>query len=118
MRGINRVIISGNVGAQIAFAGTGSGVAACSFFIASDRHSSGGAVISAWVKINVYGDNFVRICRSRLQKGCYVLVEGELMNRDGQLGELVEVRAREILFLPRADEGASKEDEEGSYGSR
>jgi single-stranded DNA-binding protein len=114
MRGLNRVIISGNVGAQIAFNNTGSGTSACSFFLASDRHSSGGAVVSAWVKINVYGDSFVRICRSRLEKGCYVLVEGELMNRDGQLGELVEVRAREVIFLPRADE--QEQEKEESYG--
>lgn len=114
MRGLNRVIISGNVGAQISFNNTGSGTPAGSFFLASDRHSSGGAVVSAWVKINIYGDSFVRICRTRLEKGCYVLVEGELMNRDGQLGELVEVRAREVIFLPRAEE--HEQDKEDSYG--
>jgi len=113
MRGLNKVIISGNVGAQISFDNTASGTPACSFFLASDRYSSGGAVVSAWVKINVYGDGLVRICRSRLEKGGYVLVEGELMNRDGQLGELVEVRAREVIFLPRAQE---QEDKEDSYG--
>jgi single-stranded DNA-binding protein len=118
MRGINRVIISGNVGGQMSFKATGNGSAACSFFLASDRHSSGGAVVSAWVKINAYGDNFVRICRSRLEKGVYVLVEGELMNRDGpQLGELVEVRAREIIFLPREDAGRDDEGED-AHGSR
>ncbi len=117
MRGINRVTISGNVGGQISFAPTGSGVAACSFFIASDRYTSSGTVVSAWVKINVYGDKFVGICRPRLEKGCYVLVDGELMNRDGRFEELVEVRAHEIIFLPRADESVVKE-EERSHGSR
>ena len=114
MRGLNRVIISGNVGAQISFNNTSSGMPACSFFLASDRHAGRGSVVSAWVKINVYGDDFVRICRARLEKGGYVLVEGELMNRDGQLGELVEVRAREVIFLPRDDESEKEEDAHGS----
>lgn len=35
------------------------------------------------------------------------MVEGELMNRDGVLGDLTEVRARELIFVPDEDpEGA------------
>jgi single-stranded DNA-binding protein len=112
MRGLNRVIISGNVGGKIAFADTGSGTPVCSFYLVSDRHSSGGTVVTARVKINVYGENFVRLCRARLVKGVYVLVEGELMNRNGKLEELLEVRTKEILFLSR-DEGESEENKNG-----
>lgn len=98
MRGINKVIISGNVGGNIAFNQTPSGTDACSFQVASDRHTQTG-MITAWVKINAYGENLVRLCRGRLSKGQYVLVEGELMNRDGVHGELTEVRAREVIFI-------------------
>lgn len=98
MRGINRAIVSGNVKGKITFSPTGSGTNACSFTLASDRHASGG-VVTAWIKINAYGDGLVDICRRRLNKGVYVLVEGELMNRDGQMGELTEIRAKDIIFL-------------------
>lgn len=118
MRGLNRVIISGNVGSHISFNETGNGSAACSFHLASDRYVANGKV-SAWVKINVYGDKFVAICQNRLQRGCYVLVEGELMNRDGQLKELVEVRAREVIFLSSGEAEKHLEDQEGdTHGAR
>jgi single-stranded DNA-binding protein len=98
MRGLNSVVISGNVGNSITFGDTRAGTPACSFSIASDRHTFDG-IISAWVKINAYGD-VVRVCEERLEKGCYVMVSGELMNRTVPAGELLEVRAREIIFIP------------------
>jgi len=100
VRGINKVIISGNVAGNINFAELPEGASALSFSVASDRKANG-STITAWVKINVYHEALVRICRSRLAKGNYVLVEGELMNREGQHGELTEVRAREIIFITR-----------------
>jgi single-stranded DNA-binding protein len=98
MRGVNRVIISGNVSGNIHYGSTGQGSSALSFSLASDRKVNG-STITAWVKVNVYLDPLVRICKARLDKGGYILVEGELMNRDGVHGELTEVRAREIIFL-------------------
>lgn len=98
MRGLNKVIISGNVGGRITFNSTPSGTEACSFQLASDRPIQGG-VVTAWVKINAYDDQLVRVCKGRLVKGLYVLVEGELMNREGVYGELTEIRAREVIFL-------------------
>ena len=96
MRGVNTVILSGNVG-QMTFASTRSGSEALTFTVASDRYGNGKQV-TVWVKINVYLEGLVRVCKTRLVKGAYVIVEGELMNRDGQHGELTEVRAREIIF--------------------
>jgi single-stranded DNA-binding protein len=98
VRGINRVIISGNISGRVSYNETSSGTPACSFSLASDRYASG-SVVTAWVKVNVYGDGLVRTCSERLIKGLYVLVEGELMNRGGQTGELTEIRAKEIIFL-------------------
>lgn len=98
MRGINKVVISGNVGSSIKFSETGKGVQVCSFQLASDRYSRG-SIITAWVKINVYRDQLVRVCDTKLEEGCYVIVEGELMNRDSKdLKELLEVRALELIF--------------------
>jgi single-stranded DNA-binding protein len=98
MRGVNKVVISGNIGDRITYGQTGSGTQACSFSIASDR-KDGREIITAWARVNVYGDELVRDCRERLTKGGYAIVEGELMNRDGKVGELTEIRAREIVFV-------------------
>lgn len=94
---MNVVAISGNVSAKIEFAKTGGGTPVCTFHMASDRRTKD-ATITAWVKINAYGHGLVEACRQRLTKGVYVVVEGELMNREGRLGELLEVRARRVDF--------------------
>lgn len=99
MRGINKVIFSGNVSGGIKYSETTNGSPTCSFQVASDRHAQAGKVVTAWVKVNVYGV-LVKTCQTFLKKGCYVIVDGELMNRDGQLKELVEIRARELVFPP------------------
>ena len=97
MRGVNNVVLSGNVG-QINFSSMGNGADVLTFTVASDRYGNG-EKITVWVKVNVYVENLIRICKSKLLKGGYVIVEGELMNREGQHGELTEVRAREVLFV-------------------
>lgn len=101
MRGVNKVVISGNVTGSIEYGRTGKGDGVCGFHMASDRHASGGDIVTAFIKINVYAEGLVRVCKSKLIKGVYVLVEGELMNREGQHGGLTEVRARDIIFIPR-----------------
>lgn len=98
MRGVNRVVLSGNATGKIEFSKTDAGADACTFTLASDRHS-GGAVVTAFVKVNVYVEALVKLCRLRLQKGSYILVEGELMNRVTPAGKILEVRAWELLFL-------------------
>ena len=105
VRGINRVTISGNVKEKMSFSSTANNTPACTFTLASDRHSSSG-IVTAFIKVNAYGDGLVSACRAKLAKGVYVIVDGELMCRDGQLGDLVEVRAREVIFLPGTAEGS------------
>jgi len=99
-RGINKVVISGNVGAGIKYHQTTKGTPSCSFQLASDRHAHGD-VLTAWVKINMYGEGLIHACKPRLRTGSYVIIEGELMNRNSrEFKDLVEVRAREIVFPP------------------
>jgi len=98
MRGINKTVISGNVSREINYGEMPDGSTALSFTMASDRPANG-VVITAWVKINVYIDTLVDQCRQHLGCGGYVIVEGELMNRDGRHGKLTEVRAKEIVFV-------------------
>ena len=116
MRGMNKVIISGNVCNMPHYGNTGNGAEVCSFRLVSDRALGGGNKISAWIKINVYGNDFVRVCRDQIKRGAYVLVEGELMNRDwhcpdGHTQDLVEVRAREIIFMNRSENETERVEE-------
>jgi single-stranded DNA-binding protein len=100
MRGVNHVVVSGNVtGAEPTFATMRDGKQACSFEIASHRATPGGGQVKAYIRINVYIEALVRLCSDRIFKGVYTIVDGELMNRPGQHGELTEVRAREIIFV-------------------
>ena len=103
MRGFNRVVVSGNATDKTSFSQTDNGTPTCTFTLASDRHTRD-AVVTVFVKVNAYGRQLVELCRARLGRGSYVLVEGELMNRDGRLGELTEVRAKDLIFM--AGEGA------------
>lgn len=98
MLGINKVILSGNVSSEIYKNKLHDGTDAVSFTMISDRRS-GGKIIAARVKINVYLEQLVVLCDQKLTCGGYVIVEGELMNRSGHYGKLTEVRAQEIVFL-------------------
>jgi single-stranded DNA-binding protein len=96
-RGWNKWEGGGNVTAKIDFGQKPDGTPVGTFVMACDRDVRDG-VVTAFVKVNMYG-RLVDFCRPRLVKGQFVRVEGELMNRDGRTGELLEVRARDIVFL-------------------
>lgn len=103
MRGINRVVFAGHVSDRMTFGRTGNGLDVCTFILASERPSNRGT-LTACVKINVYIADLVAECRRKLEKGCYVLVEGELMNRDSPSGRATELRAWEVSFLGFPDQ--------------
>jgi len=101
-RGINHVVIAGNCSDSARFHTTYNGAPCATFKLASDRRGvNKGEILTTWIKVNVYSEALVDICEIRLKKGVYVIVEGELMNResarDGE--QLTEVRAREIVFI-------------------
>lgn len=99
MRGINKVIVSGNTSDSAHYHSTDNGTPCATFKLASDRRGiNRGEVITTWVKINVYNEALVSLCEKRLKKGVYVIVEGELMTRKAAHGEVIEVRARELIF--------------------
>lgn len=107
MRGHNAVWLSGNVGAKIVKSHTKDNRTACSFSVASegDKHRT------TWVRVNVY-DGLAEYCQDRLHKGVYCAVVGELMNRDGQYGELTEIRARDVIFFSQYDREDEQEESE------
>lgn len=99
MRGVNKVLVSGLTCERIVYSKTGNGSDACTFSLVSERPGSNGAVVSACIKCNVYSTGLVEICKWKLSSGVYVIVDGELMNRDGHAAELTEIRVRDIIFV-------------------
>ena len=103
-RGINRVLVSGNAIDDARFLETGGGAKCATFRVVSERHGGkSGEMMTTRVKINVYIEALIAICKTQLVKGAYVIVEGELMTREGARGEVTEVRAREIIFTDLFD---------------
>jgi hypothetical protein len=96
VKGTNSWSGSGNVAGDVFYGRTGSGDPACNFkIVIEEAHKP-----LVYVRINVYG-GFVDICQHReLKKGNYVVVGGELMNRKGREGTLVEVRCAKLVIEP------------------
>lgn len=104
--GINRISLSGQVVQQIYFNATPNGEPAGSFFLRSERRKDG-RVIAVRVKVNVYGESLVSVCRVKVVSGAYVVVDGELMNRNGKTEELVEVRAHTVVVPAEENQHAA-----------
>jgi single-stranded DNA-binding protein len=92
---VNVVIISGNV-AQIQQGSTAtSKAAALSVLIAMDCRNDE----TIWVRANAYG-GIAKKCEDKINKGDYVFIEGELMERKKSDSEItfLEVRIKKIVF--------------------
>lgn len=109
MRGHNYVLLSGNIGGKVVVGHTNNNDPACSFSVASDDGDR-----ATWVRINAYG-SLANACSNKIQKGVYVSVAGELMNRAGRCGELTEVRARDIIFFPMNAGDHDEQEQESEY---
>jgi len=102
MRGVNRIVLSGAVMGPVRYAATRNGIPSCTFTVLTERHGNG-EVVTVRTKVNLYGEGLVRLCKNRISIKSYVIVEGELMNREGAESWLVEVRAKDIV-IPRVPE--------------
>ena len=85
---------SGNVASEVQYGQTKSGDVACNFkLVIEQAHKA-----LVYLRINVYGGN-VEVCRKRnLGIGDYVVIGGELMNREGRAATLTEVRCLSIVI--------------------
>ena len=95
------VAFAGNVKGSPNFGTTGNGDRCCSFELGSSFLGKSSRK-TTWVRINAYGDLVDRI-EARIQKGSYVVVDGQLVNRRGRSGELVEIRARDVVIHNKAE---------------
>ncbi len=117
-RGVNKVILIGNAGADPELRYTPGGTAVSNFSIATNESwtDSGGEKQerTEWHRIVVWG-RLAEICNQYLRKGSKVYIEGKLQTRswegqDGLKRYSTEVVARDMQMLD------SRSDMDGGYG--
>lgn len=87
-RGINKVILVGNLGQDPEFRSTGAGQPIASFSLATsdswkDKASGNRVERTEWHRIAVWG-RMAEVCRDYLHKGSKVYIEGRLQTRKWQ----------------------------------
>ena len=120
-RGLNKVMIIGNLGRDPEMRYTPSGRPVTSFSVATSRkwNTSDGErrTETEWFSIVAWG-NLAEICNQYLSKGQRVYVEGRLQTRrwedtDGNKHTSTEVVANEMILLDnRRDSNQAAEDDE------
>lgn len=123
-RGVNKVILVGNLGQDPELNYTNSGTAVCNMRIAtSDSYTNrdGERVdttewhdVVAWARLG-------ETCGEYLSKGRQIYVEGSLQtrsweDRDGNKRYSTEVKAREVVFLSGDGQGARQSRSPGGQG--
>jgi single-strand DNA-binding protein len=112
-RGINKVILVGNLGADPELRYTGNGTAVCNIRLATnDAYKDAN---NEWVEKTEWHNvvawiRLAEICNEYLRKGSQVYFEGSLQtrsweDRDGNTRYTTEVKAREMMILSGRGEG-------------
>ena len=119
-RGINKVILIGNLGADPELKYTAAGTPMCKFTVATtevynDRDGNK-QERTEWHKIVTWA-KLAEICGQYLSKGKQVYIEGSIRYRswdkdDGTKGYMTEINARDIQFLSGGGGGG------GGYGQQ
>jgi single-strand DNA-binding protein len=109
----NRITIIGNLGRDPETRMLPSGDSVTSFTVATTERSKNGDV-TTWFNVSAFA-KLAEVCEKYLHKGSYVYIEGpltqrEYTNREGQVRQSLDVRAREMRMLDKAGENR------GDYG--
>ncbi|WP_456427264.1 single-stranded DNA-binding protein [Rhodocaloribacter sp.] len=112
-RGINKVILIGNLGQDPELRYTGNGTAVCNMRLATSesyKDANGEWVEKTEWHTVVAWSRLAEICNEYLKKGSQVYFEGSLQtrsweDRDGNTRYTTEVKAREMLILGSRDGG-------------
>ncbi len=114
-KSVNKVILIGRLGRDPELKYTGSGTPFCRFSIATDdvwndKASGERQERTEWHNI-VAWDRLAEICNQYLTKGKQVYIEGSLQTRewddqDGNKRKTTEIRARDVVLLGSAGDGA------------
>lgn len=117
-RGVNKVILIGNLGQEPELRYTGSGTAVCNMRLATNESYTdrdGNQVDKTeWHNVVAWG-RLGEVCDEYLQKGSQVYFEGSLQTRswednDGNTRYTTEVKAREMMFLDSSRQEAPTSD--------
>ncbi len=117
-RGVNKVILVGNLGSDPEIRYTGSGTAVCNFSLATSesyKDRDGNQVENTeWHRIVAWA-RLAEICGEYLKKGRQVYIEGQLQTRqwedkDGNTKYTTEIKAREMQMLGSRDGGGGSDD--------
>ena len=119
-RGVNKVILVGNLGDDPESKATPSGTSLCNFRLATTENftdrDGNPQERTEWHRIVVWG-KLAENCIRYLHKGRLVYVEGSLRTRsweqDGNKRYMTEINAREVHFLGNKGDGATS-DSQGS----
>ena len=114
-RGVNKVILIGNLGQDPELRYTGSGTAVCNMRLAtteSYKDRDGNQVENTEWHTVVAWARLAEICGEYLKKGRQVYFEGQLQTRqwedkDGNTRYTTEIKAREMQMLGGRDDGGS-----------
>jgi len=124
-RGLNKVMLIGNLGRDPEMRYTPSGKPVTSFSLASSRSwvSSDGErrEETEWFNVVAWG-NLAEICNQHLARGQQVYIEGRLQTRswedgNGQRHFRTEVVANEMIILGKRVSGYNNYSEENDYDS-
>jgi len=125
-RGVNKVILIGNLGEPPELRYTDSGTAVCNMRLATNesyKDRDGNLVdktewhnVVAWAQLG-------EICNEYLDKGSQVYFEGSLQtrsweDRDGNTRYTTEVKAREVKFLGGGNNGQQSAPSNGAPSSK
>lgn len=123
-RGVNKVILVGNLGADPEMKYTASGTPLCKFRLATsevfkDREGNQ-QERTEWHRVTAWG-RLAEICGQYLSKGRQVYVEGSLRtssweDQSGNKRFMTEINAREVQFLGSGGGAPSSGGGGGSYG--
>lgn len=129
-RDLNKVQLTGRLGADPSLRYTAQGSAIITFRVASNRSWRSSAGVShegtEWFHV-VAWDQLAEQCRGQLGRGAHIYVEGRLQTRqwveaDGQQRVTTEVVASEVIVLgsarPSGDTAAPREDASPALGRR
>lgn len=114
-RGVNKVILVGNLGQDPELRYTGGGTAVCNLRIATNesyKDSNGEWVErTEWHSVVAWG-RLAEICNEYLKKGSQAYFEGSLQtrsyeDRDGNTKYTTEIKAREMMMLGGRDDSFS-----------
>lgn len=125
-RGVNKVILIGNLGQDPEMRYTGSGTAVCNLRLATTENykDSNGEWVekTEWHNVVAWA-RLAEICNEYLRKGSQVYFEGQLQtrsweDRDGNTRYTTEVKAREMLMLGGRDDGGFGGPSNGNFNKQ